>query len=463
MTDAALDRIPPQDLAAEAAVLSAILLEQDALDRVVDILAPETFYSEPNRRVFESACELARKGTPIDIVSVAGNLRDRDRLVQVGGARYLAELADAVPAVAHLPNYAKRVREKWRMRMAIETAQRYAATGYGFGGDAQEFLDQMEVDVYNLARSPEHSTVAHIADAVRTAFNRISEASKRGDAFTGISTGFERLDMKLAGLHGGELTITAARPGMGKTSFMLDIALAIARQGLCVFIWSGEMPKEQLAIRLIFAMAAVDSKKARLANRLTDGDWAKLTIAAGELTHLPIWIDDRPGISVLEFRAKARRLASEAARAGRRMGLVALDYLQLMHRDPRKQREEAVSDNSASLKRLSTEMNLPVMALSQLNRAVESRGKDKRPQLSDLRESGAVEQDADNVLFIHREDYYRKPGEKKDALAEIIVAKQRNGPTGRVFVRWFGACSSFGNLQPGDGPDEDKEEEENDQ
>jgi replicative DNA helicase len=473
-------RVPPHDLDAEAAVLSAILLERDALDKVLETLKPEQFYSEANRRIYEAAVELSSKGTPIDIVSVAGVLRDRERLAQVGGSAYLAQLVDSVPSVAHVDSYARRVKEKWRVRQLIATCQRVAAEGYGDVGEVQEFIDGAEQAVYEIARTPEASSVQRIEPIIRSVFEQITELARRGERITGVPTGFERLDAKTAGLHDGELTIVAARPGMGKTSFVLNVAVNVAspktiaeagmdagmddlgageareEPGLGVAVFSLEMPREQLASRMVCSEGRVDVGKMRQ-GFLQDRDWNNLTQAASFLYRLPIWIDDTPSLGVLELRAKVRRLQAEYDRAapdggiGRRIGLVVVDYLQLMSGSQYvASREQEISEISRGLKRLSKELRVPVIALSQLNRAVETRGtKDKRPQLSDLRESGAIEQDADNIIFIYRDDYYEAESEQR-GIAELIVAKQRNGPTGRVKVRFESAYTRFDNLAPGD-------------
>jgi len=471
-------RVPPHDLDSEAAVLSAILLERDALDKVLEALKPEYFYSEANRRIFEAALELSTRGVPVDIVSVAGTLRDHERLAQVGGSAYLAQLVDSVPSVAHVETYARRVREKWRIRQLIATCQRVSAEGYGDVGEVQAFVDGAEQAIYEIARTPEATSVQRIEPIIRSVFEQITELARRGERITGVPTGFERLDAKTAGLHEGELTIVAARPGMGKTSFVLNVAVNVAspktvagagtesglddlgageareEPGLGVAVFSLEMPRDQLASRMVCAEGRVDVGKMRQ-GFLQDKDWNNLTQAASFLYRLPIWIDDTPSLGVLELRAKVRRLQAEYNRPkpdggiGRRIGLVIVDYLQLMSgSEYTSSREQEISEISRGLKRLSKELRVPVIALSQLNRAVETRGtKDKRPQLSDLRESGAIEQDADNIIFIYRDDYYEADSEER-GIAELIVAKQRNGPTGKIKVRFEAAYTRFDNLAP---------------
>ncbi|AUX46716.1 DNA helicase [Sorangium cellulosum] len=473
-------RVPPHDLDAEAAVLSAILLHRDALDRVLEILKAEHFYSEANSRIYEATQELAASGTPIDIVSVASWLRDRERLAQVGGAAYLAQLADATPAVAHVAAHARVVYEKWRVRQLIATCQRVAAEGYGDVGVVQDFIDGAEQAVYQLARTPQGTSTQPIAQVLKAAFEQITAAAERGDRITGISTGYEKLDAKTAGLHDGDLSIIAARPGMGKTSFVLNLAVNVAsprtvsspgpdeaghgverhEPGFGAAIFSLEMPREQLATRMVCCEGRVDLGRLRQ-GFLQPDDWRRLTEAASFLSTLPIWVDDTPAITLLELRAKVRRIQAEYDRppangsAGRRVGLVVIDYLQLMKgRDGVNSREQEISEISRGLKQLAKELKVAVIALSQLNRAVETRTtKDKRPQLSDLRESGAIEQDADNIMFIYRDEYYNPETTNHKGIAEIIVAKQRNGPTGKVLTRFTASCTRFDNLAPGDYPE----------
>jgi replicative DNA helicase len=464
-------RVPPNDLDAEGAVLSAVLLDSGAFDTVQELLRPEHFYADANRRVFEAVIELSSSGRPVDVVSVAGFLRDRNRLEQIGGTPYLAQLADATPAVSHVQAHAQAVREKWRLRQLIATCQRFAAEGYGVPPDVQKFIDSAEQAVFDIARTPEGTTVEPVRDAVVRAFKILEEAERRGGGVTGIPTGFTRLDRQCSGLHAGDLFIVAARPGMGKTSFVLNIALNVAaatparktkdegyfeapleEPGHGVLFCSLEMPKEQLAARLLASEARVDMSNIR-SGRMSREDWSKLTEAASRLARLPLWLDDTPALTLLDLRAKIRRLQAEVARGesaarAQSLGLVVVDYLQLMQgRRDAGSREQEISELSRGLKQLSKEMRVPVIALSQLNRAVETRTtKDKRPQLSDLRESGAIEQDADTILFIYRDDYYFKDSESKGT-AEIIVAKQRNGPTGTVMTKFTSECTRFDNLE----------------
>ncbi len=466
-------RVPPNDLDAEAAVLSAILLSADAFDEVQEILEAAHFYSDANRRIYETTVELNQQGTPVDLVSVASRLKDRGRLDQVGGTPYLHQLANATPAVAHVAAHARIIVEKWRLRRLIATCQRFSAEGYGDTGEVQSFIDAAEQAVFDIARVKQQSSIVPVNEAIHDAFRILTEARQRGGAITGYESGFVELDKLTSGLHKGDLYIVAGRPGMGKTAFVLNMAVNVAspkgealvddpyqeapveRPGYGVAFFSLEMPKEQLAARLLASEAKVDMKSIRSGNVAPD-DWNKLTEAAARLGRLPIWLDDTPALGILELRAKIRRLQAELKRgsdrgAPQQLGLVAVDYLQLMKgRRDAASREQEISEISRGLKQLAKEMGVPVLALSQLNRSVETRGtKDKRPQLSDLRESGAIEQDADTILFIYRDEYYFRDSPDR-GVAEVIVAKQRNGPTGVVRSKFTAAYTRFDNLADDD-------------
>lgn len=464
-------RVPPNDLDSEAAILSAIFLSRENLDKIMSILQPDAFYADANRRIFEAFLDLHMSGRPIDLLTVKSWLADRDMLPRVGGTKYLAEIIDSVPAISNVDDYARIVREKWRLRQLIATCQRVSAEGYGSVESAQQFIDRAEQDIYDIARTPESTSVQTLKDVIQKTFLKLTESFERGSRITGVPTGFSGFDELTGGLHGGDLVIVAARPGMGKTSLVLNIATNVAlpklvetegddgeggavhqEPGFSAAVFSLEMPREQLASRMLCSEARVDASKLRKGN-LNGEDWTRLTKAAGELAKLPVWIDDASDLSVLELRGKVRRIQAMAS-AGEvpPLGLVVVDYLQLMSGNPRaSSREQQISEISRNLKKLAKDLDVPVIALSQLSRAVETRGgKDKRPQLSDLRESGAIEQDADMVMFIYRDDYYDKDNEEVAGLAELIVAKQRNGPTGTVRVRFTKASTRFDNLEPGE-------------
>ena len=443
-------------------------------------LKPEYFYSEAHRRIFEACIELKQTGSPVDVVQVASYLKDRQRLAQVGGMPYLGQILDSAPVVANVAAYGRTIHEKFRVRQLILACQRVAAQGYGDYGEPQAFIDGAEQAVYNLARTSSKQSVEKLLDVMKKAFAKLNEAVARGDRITGVPTGFDRFDRQTSGLHEGDLTILAARPGMGKTSFVLNLATNVAKPkhhelqgnanekwdtpGVGVAVFSLEMPREQLANRMVCSEAKVDVSKMRT-GFLGPQDWNKLTQAASLLGSLPIWIDDSPSLSLLDLRSKVRRLQAEYdmrdenGKKTRKIGLVIIDYLQLMKgRDGAQSREQEISEISRGLKALAKELELPVIVLSQLNRAVETRSdKAKRPMISDLRESGAIEQDADNIIFIYRDDYYNKEDSPEQNIAEIIVAKQRNGPTGTVKVRFDKQWTRFDNLAEGeyeDGPNE---------
>jgi replicative DNA helicase len=467
-------RVPPHDLGAEAAVLSASMLDRQALDRVLEFLKPDHFYSEAHRRIFEACLELHVRDQPVDSVQVASWLKDRDRLQQIGGVPYIAQILSAAPVVA-APNvaaYARTIYEKWRIRQLILTCQRVSAQGYLDYGEAQQFIDGAEQEIYNLARVEGRSNTEKLVELIKRSFKQLTEAASRGSTITGVPTGFHRYDRVTSGLHPGDLTIIAARPGMGKTSLVLNMAVNVARPtqvemandpndrhvnpGFGVAVFSLEMPREQIANRMLALDAKVDVSKLR-SGLMTPQDWSRLTQAASQLSQMPIWVDDSPGLSLLELRAKMRRLQAEHDRYNDKgektqgLGLCIVDYLQLMKgRDGVNSREQEISEISRGLKGLAKELKLPVIALSQLNRSVETRSeKSNRPQLSDLRESGAIEQDADNICFIYRDDYYNKDSQEQN-VAELIIAKQRNGPTTTVKVRFDKMYTRFDNLADGE-------------
>ena len=438
--------VPPNALEAERAVLGGILLENDAINIVLERLGTNDFYSDANAKIFESMTTLFQRGQPIDHVTLRQELVGKNRLQGIGGDEYLLSLSNTIPTVANIEAHARIVREKAVVRKLISVCHEAAATGYGDYGDLAEYLDGVESEVFKVAKERAQSPYEHIKEVVMRTFEEINEASKRGEEITGLPTGFDRVDKQTAGMHPGDLIIIAGRPGMGKTAFALNVAVnACVHRKTGVAVFSLEMPKEQLARRMLCSEARVDGSRLRT-GKLQRDDWPKLARAAGILSELPLWIDDTPAISILELRAKARRLRSENG-----LGLLVIDYLQLMRGGGRNDsREQEISEISRSLKALAKELSLPVIALSQLNRGVESRGvKDKRPQLSDLRESGAIEQDADTIWFIYRDEVYNK--ETEDAgVAEVIIGKQRAGPTGTCRVRFFSEHTRFDNLQEDD-------------
>lgn len=453
-------RVPPHDLDAEAAVLSGVLLEQRAIDAVAT-LKPEHYFSESNRRIFEAAVWLAKNGQPIDVITVAARLRETQRLDHIGGASYLARLVDGTPAVANIRAHAEIVRDRSQLRQLIAHCHKIAARGYAHKGAAKELVDEASRGMFDIARTPEERAMVPIGPAVWQAVTDVTEAAKRGEAITGIATGFERLDGLTAGLHPGELTIVAARPGVGKTALVLNIAENIAGMSLTpraeVDVFSLEMPREHLAARMLCSRAGVSLSKWRQPTMLDQGDWQRLTLAAQELDTLPVWIDDTSGIGLLELRAKVRERFAEAEQTGANVRLVIVDYLQLMTGESSHGREQEISGLSRGLKALAKDLRVPVIALAQLNRKVEDRGKDKIPQLSDLRESGSIEQDADNIIFIYRPDYYDRSSTEK-GLAQLRIAKQRNGPVRNCWVKWSEYCTRFANLAAHEYPNDQEDE-----
>ena len=446
-------RVPPHDLNAERAVLGGILLENDALNAVTELpLEAGHFYKDAHAIIFEAMLELFGAGQPVDTVTLRERLAMGNKLPRVGGDEYLLALTDTIPTIANIEAHARIVMEKSMVRRVIHACHETAAKGYGDYGPIGEFLDEAEKAVFEVAKHRLKHRYEHINDVVMRTFEEITAAAERKEHITGLPTGFRHLDWYTAGFHPGDLVICAGRPGMGKTAFALNLALNACRARQApVAVFSLEMPNDQLARRLLCAEAGVDGNRLR-SGRLTREDWAPLTRAAGELSELPVWMDDTPSLSVLELRAKARRLKTE-----RGLELVVVDYLQLMRSGTRTDnREQEISEISRSLKALAKELSIPVMALSQRNRGVENRGnKDKRPQLSDLRESGAIEQDADTILFIYRDEVYN-PESTEKGIAEIIIGKQRAGPTGTVRCKFLREFTRFENLEEhreGAGPE----------
>jgi replicative DNA helicase len=432
-----LRRVPPQNLEAESSVLGGILLENDAINVVLELLRTGDFYRESHRKIFRAMIELADRSEPVDIITLSECLKNRGELEAVGGSAYLASLNDFVPTAANISYYALIVREKSILRHLINVATEVATKGYDGTGNVEELLDSAERAIFDITEQRIKGSFVKVGDMMKDSIKMVERLFERKTMITGVPTGFKDLDTKTAGLQPADLIIVAARPGMGKTAFSLNIASHAAFSGYGVAVFSLEMAKEQLALRLLCSEARVDNSKVRT-GYLSDRDFPKLATAAGRLHDALIFIDDTPAISVLELRAKARRIARDREK---KLGLIIVDYLQLMRGTGAAQnREQEISEISRSLKALAKELNVPVLAVSQLNRRVEDRN-DKTPQLSDLRESGAIEQDADVIAFIYREAAYNPKSD--DNTATITIAKQRNGPTGDLTLTFLRECTRF--------------------
>lgn len=436
-------KVPPQNQEAEQSVLGAMLLDNDAINRVVEELTPEDFYRGAHRRVFDSIIALYQQNEPADLVTITTHLKNHGGLDEVGGASYLASLVDRVPSAANVGSYARIVREKAVLRKLIEGATQIAESGYQLEGNVDQCVDNAEKIIFDIAQKRLKQGFASVREVVKDSFKAIEQLYERKELITGVSTGYKDLDRITCGFQKSDLIIVAGRPSMGKTAFAINICEhAAIEMGVTCAIFSLEMSKEQLVQRMLCSRAEVEAGKLR-GGFLAESDWPKLTRAAGLLSEAPIFIDDTPAINVLEVRAKARRLQKNYG-----LGLIVVDYLQLMRGIGRiESREREISEISRALKALAKELSVPVVALSQLNRGVEAR-QDKRPQLSDLRESGAIEQDADVIAFVYRDEMYNK--ESPDAgKAEIIIGKQRNGPTGKVMLAFRGAYTRFDDLAVG--------------
>ncbi|HHW56287.1 MAG TPA: replicative DNA helicase [Clostridia bacterium] len=432
-------KIPPQNVEAEQSVLGSMLLSRDAIIEASEILRAEDFYKESHKKLFDIIMDMFEKDIPVDLVTVVDELRKQNMLEAVGGIDYIASLTSSVITTANVSYYAKLIKEKATLRRLIEVSSEIMELSYE-GDDVETVLDIAEQKIFDIAQGRNTTAFSSMKDVLMSTFYKIEELYKNKGQLTGIPSGFLDLDLKTAGFQPSDFILVAARPSMGKTSFALNIAQnAALLTGLPVAIFSLEMSKEQLVNRLICSTANIDSQKLRTGN-LDEDDWMKLAAAMTPLSKAPIYIDDTPGIGVMDIRAKCRRLKLEKG-----LGLVMIDYLQLMQgRGKAENRQQEISEISRSLKSLARELNVPVITLSQLSRAPETRS-DHRPILSDLRESGAIEQDADIVMFLYRDDYYHKDSEKKN-IAEVIIAKHRNGPTGVVELLWLAQYTKFVSL-----------------
>jgi replicative DNA helicase len=441
--DDLLRRLPPQSLEAEESVLGGVLLDNTAIDRVLEFVRADDFYREAHRRIFRAMLGLAERNEPVDLVTLSESLRQRGELQDVGGASYLAELAERVPTAANVNHYARIVREKAILRALINTATEIASAGYTDQRDVKDLLDRAEQSIFQISEREVKPAFVRMDALMTDAFKTVEKLHQQKQAVTGVTTGYVDLDRLTAGLQPSDLIIIAARPSMGKTAFALNIAANAARRGdVGVAVFSLEMSKEQLALRMLCAEARVDLSRVRTGH-LAPGELGDLAQSAHILISQPIYIDDTPAITVLELRAKARRLWRDPQS---KLGLIVVDYLQLMRSSEGKDsREQEISEISRSLKALAKELHVPVIALSQLNRQVENRSPPV-PRLSDLRESGAIEQDADVIMFIYRDEAYNEDSDRK-GLADIIIAKQRNGPTDKLELAFLREYTRFENRE----------------
>lgn len=437
--------VPPQSIEAERSVIGALLLDNSAIHKVLDVgLQPEDFYREAHAKIFESIQDLVARSEPIDLVTLSATLRNKNTFDLIGGSAYLTGLFEDSYSSAHVTHYSKIVKEKAVLRRMISTTNDISEKAHDGVEDLEEFLDFAEKSIFDVTDSKLRNSFTAIKQVLLENMNMIQELAEKKANVTGLPTGFTDLDEKTSGLHPGNLIIIAGRPAMGKTSFVLNIAENSAVQAKAsVALFSLEMSKEELGFRFLTSLAKVDASRLKV-GKLIDRDWKNLAKAAGILGEAKIFIDDTPAISVIEMRSRCRRLVAEHG-----LSLIIVDYLQLMKGNNRiskggDSREREISEISRSLKALAKELRVPVIALSQLNRSVESRP-DKRPMLSDLRESGAIEQDADIVAFVYRDEVYNKDSEDK-GVAEIIVAKHRAGSVGTVRLAWQAEYTAFGNL-----------------
>jgi len=435
------EKVPPQNIEAETAVLGSMLIDEEAIPRGIEKLRPESFYHPPHRKIFQTIISLFEDNRAVDLVTLTERLTLDQALETVGGASYLTELTGAMPTSANIDHYIQIVHEKFILRSLIHAATKIASGGYEASQDPDSLLDSAEKMIFEIAGRRFHTEMSALKDIVSHCIETIDRLYQRKENITGVPTGFHEFDIQTAGLQRSDLVIVAARPSMGKSAFVTNIAEHVGvTEKIPTAIFSLEMSKEQLTQRMLCSQARVDAHKVRT-GFLAQSDWPKLTAAASKLSKAPIFIDDTPAISMLELRAKARRL-----KAQHDIQLLIVDYLQLMRSDSRlENRQQEISTISRSLKALAREINVPVIAVSQLSRAVESRT-DHRPQLSDLRESGAIEQDSDMVILLMREEYY-KPTEENRGLADINIAKQRNGPVGSFKLTFIKEYTRFANME----------------
>ncbi|MCI8832892.1 MAG: replicative DNA helicase [Clostridia bacterium] len=436
-------KIPPNDIEAEQAVLGSMLTDKDAVISAIEVLKKEDFYREDNKAIFEAMISLYNRPEPIDIITVKDELLSIGKFDVVGGLEYLADLPEKVPTTANVEKYIKIVEEKSILRNLIRTSNELITLGYDETQEVNSVMDQAEKKVFDLMQNRNQTGYSQIKDVLVDSFAQLERLYNQKEGITGVPSGFADLDLRTAGFHNSELIILAARPAMGKTSFALNIATnAATKSDVPVLLFSLEMSKEQLVNRILCSEAMVDSNKLKT-GKIEENDWIKIVEALGPLSEAEMYIDDTAGISITEIRAKARKLKLE-----KNIGLIVIDYLQLIQGSGNRRngsREQEISEISRSLKILAKELDVPVIALSQLSRAAEQRS-EHRPMLSDLRESGSIEQDADIVMFLYRDDYYNEESENKN-IAEVIIAKNRSGSVGTAEMLWMSSYTKFANIE----------------
>ncbi|SFK65934.1 primary replicative DNA helicase [Marinilactibacillus piezotolerans] len=441
------DRLPPQNIEAEQSVLGSILLNPEALISAMEYIESEDFYRRAHQLIFQTMVDLSERNEAIDVITIADRLESKNQLEDIGGTPYLADIATTVPTAANVEYYSKIVEERSILRRLIQTATEIASRGYEESSNLPNLLDEAERKILEVSEKRSRSGFVNIETVLRETINNIDELFQNDEEITGISTGYKALDQMTAGLHEDELIILAARPGVGKTAFALNVAQNIGtKTDETVAIFSLEMGAEQLVNRMLCAEGTINASNLRT-GKLTEEEFTKLFVAMGSLSKANIYIDDTPGIRTAEIRAKCRRLKQERGS----LGLVVIDYLQLIEGTGRESRQQEVSEISRQLKKLAKELSVPVVALSQLSRGVEQR-QDKRPILSDLRESGSIEQDADIVAFLYRDDYYRSDGDEDepepvdDNVVEVILEKNRSGARGTVKLLFIKEYNKFSSL-----------------
>ncbi len=439
-----LEKIPPQNIEAEKALLGCMLIDEESQIKVFETVKKDFFYSTAHQQIFSSMIKLFERNERCDLITLTNQLKQDGKLEEVGGIEYLTEIAEFVPTAAHIDEYIKIVKDKYILRSLISNATQIISEASDEPEDVEELLDRAESLIFEISQHKIEKEAYSLKDLIKENIEIIEDIQNRKGLITGLPTGYVDLDRYIGGLHPSELIIIASRPGMGKTALATNIALNLAAGGeqIPILFFSLEMSKEQLVQRILCCEAKINSKKLR-EGILSDKEIAKLLLAAGQLEKAPIFIDDTPSLTAFELRARARRL-----KAKEDIKLIIIDYLQLMKGTRRTEnRQQEITEISASLKSLARELNVPVIAISQLSRATEQR-ENKKPHLSDLRESGSIEQDADLVLLLYREDYYNKDDPDIQGLSEIIIAKQRNGPTGSVNLTFIKEFTRFENYTP---------------